>query len=201
MSLPTRRSSTVPAGKQSRSVQGVAPPVRLPAAATMRPSRHLLNRRPFDRPPEDDARVIQLFLARRNVQNESSESESDITGHLSSYFGVVPDQVRAEGLVVMERDQPVWIVFQSGAELGELLMPDGIRGFHRQLVSQLSFAVDWKALVSHAPGFIFIFTGDNPDSHAGINRLISRLVLVLSGRFGIFDRNRSHRFCGRQSGL
>src|SRR5262249_17484075 len=159
-----------PAGKQSRSVQGVAPPVGLLTAVTMRPSHHLLDRSLFDRPLEDDARVIQLFLIRRYVQNESSESERDVTGHLGSYFGVVSDQVRAEGLVVLERDQPVWIVFRSGAELGELLVPDGVRGFHCQLVSQLSFAVDGKALVSHAPGFIFIFTGDNPDSHAGINR-------------------------------
>src|SRR5215510_9468918 len=102
---------------------------------------------------------------------------------------------------MLKRYQPVRIVFQRLAKFGELLVPDGIGDLHGHLVSQLSFTVYGEALVSDAPGLIFIFTGDDPDSHPGIDRLIWRLILVLSGRLGILDRYGSHRFRLRQPGL
>src|SRR5262249_29888456 len=115
-----------PACKQPPSAQGGAPPVCLLTAVTTNALHYLLNSHLFDRLLEDDACVIQIFLIRGDVQNKSSESKRDVTGYLSSYFGIVSDQVRTEGFVVLERDQPVRIVFQGFAELGELLVPDGI---------------------------------------------------------------------------
>src|SRR5882672_7527514 len=101
------------------------------------------NREAARRAFEYDAGVLQFVATRRRVEDEGPIAGVEITLDLFGDPIVATDQVRADGLVVLERHQPVRVLFtHSGfAESGELVVPGRIGNLHRQLVGELALPV------------------------------------------------------------
>src|SRR5213595_3597359 len=85
---------------------------------------------------EHDAGMTHLFHARGHVENESAIADVDITRHFLRHPIVASHEKGADGLVVLERHQPVRVLRSclSLSELGELLVPRRVRHLHGQLM-------------------------------------------------------------------
>src|SRR5205809_816513 len=75
---------------------------------------------------------------------------------------VTSDEEGTDGLVVLERHQPVRVLRSRFGlpELGELLMPGRIRDFHGELVGELALAVFRVSRASDRPGLRVFGTRD-----------------------------------------
>jgi len=125
----------------------------------------------------------------RNIENEGAIACVDIARHFVRHPIVTAYQERADGLVVLERHQPVR-VFASRtaiAEVGKLPMPGRIRHLHRQLVGELALAVFRVARARNRPGFGILRTGDDADADAARSGRIGGKGCALGRRFRVLD--------------
>src|SRR5205809_3031731 len=74
---------------------------------------------------EHDAGMTHLFHARGHVENESAVPDVDVARHFLRHSIVASHKKGADGLVVLERYQPVRVLRSrlGLSELGELLVP------------------------------------------------------------------------------
>src|SRR5262249_42298624 len=79
--------------------------------------------------------VTQVFLVDRNIHDERAVSKADISRQLFCHPLITSDQVGTEGLVILERYEPVGTDRRTRfvARRRQLPMPDRVRGLHRQL--------------------------------------------------------------------
>src|SRR5262245_23067274 len=143
--------------------------------------------------------MMQLLLARRDIQNKRCESYRYIARYFFSYLSIIADQVGAECLVILERMQPVWCFLGFGyfRQFRKLLMPDRVGGFHGQLVRYLPFAISRISCVGDLPGSLLVLASDNPDSDTG-SHVIHRDAGILSNRFRIMDGCSANRASRRK---
>ena len=106
------------------------------------------------------------------------KTEAQVTPKLLGDAIVTPNQVWAEGGVVLERPQPVRVIlFTFGrAHFRELAVPMGVRYLHRQLLGELPLAIRGKPFVRCQPCFRRAGSGDDADSHTRVLTRLSRLV-------------------------
>src|SRR5882724_8645506 len=73
---------------------------------------------------EHGADMLHLFHACWNVENEGAVARIDITRHLIGHPIVAAHEKRADGFVVLERHQPIRVLFSglAGAEFRELFV-------------------------------------------------------------------------------
>src|SRR5438105_15554687 len=114
------------------------------------------------------ADVLQLLRAGRHVQDDRAVAHADIARHLVGHALVAPNQVRAERLVVLERQHPVRLLrtITGGglADLRQLLVPFRIGHPHRQLVGELALAVLREPGARHRPRLARVLARDDPDA-------------------------------------
>src|SRR5947207_12873478 len=109
---------------------------------------------------------MQLFHARGHVENESAVADVDIARPFLRHPIVTSDEEGTDGLVVLERHQPVRVLRSRSVlpELGELLMPVRIRDFHGELEGELALAGFRAARASDRPGLRLFGTRADADA-------------------------------------
>src|SRR5437660_7832677 len=117
---------------------------------------------------EHDAGVMHLFYACGHVEDESAVADVDIARHFLRHPIVTSDEEGTDGLVVLERHQPVRVLRSRFGlpELGELPMPGRIRDFHGELVGELALAVFRVPRASDRPGLRVFGARDDADADA-----------------------------------
>src|SRR5207244_6598969 len=135
---------------------------------------------------EREGRMLELLFVRRNVEDERLEPELDVAGKLDRDTLVAPDEIGTEGLVVLERPEPVRILRRGwlGTELGKLAVPVRVRDFHRERMGYLAFAVLGKPRACHLPCLRVVVASDDADAHADAGT-VGQGGDLLVGRFRI----------------